>query len=698
MNEDTAGRESYGPIGWLFALTVFVSAFLLFQVQPMMAKFILPWFGGTPSVWSTCLLFFQTFLLAGYAYAHLLNRNLSPQYQALVHIGVLALTACFLNIIPGEELKPPGPDDPALRILQLLMFTVGLPYFVLATTGPLIQAWFSMRFPTLSPYRLYSLSNIGSLLALLSYPILFEPKLSALEQSSFWTLGYALYLAAGCLCAIVVFRLPRETQSPESAMDEISVGPPPPHFGYWLLWFSLAACGSTLLLAITNHVCQDVAVIPFLWIVPLSLYLLTFIFCFESDFWYRRRIYLPALALLMLLICDYEITGPSSHILVALGVSFLTLFTACMVCHGELARIKPHPKYLTLFYLMISAGGAFGGLFVSIISPIIFPAFFELHFGLLSCAALVLVVLYVDPESTISGGKPKRAWAGLGLAFAALTAALGVNANRMASGALEQSRNFYGILRAVEVDADDPDLHRIAQYHGRIQHGFQFLKPEKRMMATAYYRSGSGGNDAFKIALRDEPKRVGLIGMGTGTMAVFGRPGDTLRFYEINPQVVDQAKRLFTYLDNSAANIEIILGDARLSLEREASQNYDLFVIDAFSGDAIPAHLLTQEAFAIYLRHLSDDGLIAIHITNHHLDLRPVISQAAELYGLETAVKYLDKGEGGLEPETNWMLLSREGSKLEISTSDNSRLDRNQDYGEIRLWTDNFSNLFQILK
>ncbi|MCB0344378.1 MAG: fused MFS/spermidine synthase [Bdellovibrionales bacterium] len=698
MSNLKSNSTRYGLLGWLFALTVFTSAFLLFQVQPMMAKFILPWFGGTPSVWSTCLLFFQTFLLAGYAYAHLLNRNLSPQLQTMVHIGVLALTACFLDIIPGTELKPIGSNEPALHILQLLMLTVGLPYFLLATTGPLLQAWFSMRFPSLSPYRLYSLSNVGSLLALLTYPFLVEPKLTVYEQGALWAAVYALFLVLCCMCAISIFRLPRETESPETALEEISAGPPAPSFGYWLLWFALAACGSVLLLAITNHVCQDVAVVPFLWIAPLSIYLLTFIFCFESDWWYRRRLFLPSLAMLMLLICDYEITGAGAHIGVAIGVSFLTLFTSCMVCHGELTRIKPHPKYLTSFYLMISAGGAFGGLFVSIISPLIFPAFFELHVGLISCAFLVLVVLYIDPESAIAGGQPRKAWAGLGFAFAALALALGVNANKMASGAIEQSRNFYGILRATELDADKPELHRIAQYHGRIQHGFQYVKEEKQLTPTAYYREGSGGNDAFKIGLDGESKKVGLIGMGTGTMAVFGRTGDTLRFYEINPQVVDQAERLFSFLKKSSAKIEIVMGDARLSLERESSQNFDLFIIDAFSGDAIPAHLLTREAFQIYLRHLKPGGLIAIHITNHHLDLRPVIAQIARLNNLNIAIKYLDKGEGSLEPGTTWMLLSTDQAKVEVSAGENSRVELNQSYQQIRLWTDDFSNLFQILK
>lgn len=698
MTPEPKTRAHYSLLAWCFALTIFVSAFLLFQVQPMMAKAILPWFGGTPAVWSTCLLFFQTILLAGYAYAHLLNTSLSSRMQALVHIALLVLTACFLNIVPGNEWKPTGAEQPAVQILLLLMLTVGLPYFLLSTTGPLLQSWFSMRFGGLSPYRLYALSNAGSLLALLSYPFLFEPRFSVLEQAAFWSAGYAIFLVCCCVCALAVFKLPSDSKSARSTLDHLGGEGSPPPFGMWLLWFGLAACGSTLLLAITNHVCQDIAVIPFLWIVPLSLYLLTFILCFESDRWYSRRLFLPLTALMMLLLCDYEITGPGADILLAISVSFTTLFAACMVCHGELARTRPEPTYLTSFYLMVSAGGAFGGLFVSIIAPAVFSAFFELQIGLLAVALLVLVVLYIDPHSGLAGGRPRKTWLGIGGAFLALAAALTFNAFKMVEGAKVQTRNFYGILRATELDKNDPELHRLAQYHGRIQHGVQYYKPEKRFMPTAYYREECGSNAAFRFALSGEPRRVGIIGLGTGTMAAFGRPGDTIRFYEINPQVIEQARKEFTYLEHSQAEVEVVLSDARLSLEREAPQHYDLFVIDAFSGDAIPAHLLTREAFQVYLKHLKPGGIMSIHVTNHHLDLRPVIAQIARLNNLQTGIRYVTADREQGEPPCNWMLLSRDPEVFRSAQLDGIFVERNESYKPIRLWTDDFSNLFEILK
>ncbi|NQT86236.1 hypothetical protein HQ560_05685, partial [bacterium] len=374
-----------------FAVTIFISAFLLFQVQPLIGKYILPWFGGGPAVWTSCMLFFQMLLLGGYAYAHVIRTRLSQRTQVIVHVTLLAATLLALPIAPSEGWKPQGDENPALYILLLLAVTVGLPYFVLSATGPLLQAWFSVRHPGRSPYRLYALSNVGSLLALLSYPFLVEPAMALRSQSTTWSIGFGLFVAFCIVSALSMLRV-RPTDADEAGADEDSA---PPGWGVCLVWVALAACGSTMLLAVTNQMSWDVAVVPFLWVLPLTLYLLTFIICFEFERWYYRPVFWPLLGLGAGAIVHLMFEGVRMPILFQVAGYAGGMFFCCMVCHGELVRLKPSPRYLTSFYLMVSAGGALGGLFVSLVAPAVFPMYLELHIGLwMTCALALVVYLY----------------------------------------------------------------------------------------------------------------------------------------------------------------------------------------------------------------------------------------------------------------------------------------------------------------
>ncbi len=580
----------------LYAVTIFGSAFLLFQVQPIIAKIILPWFGGSASVWITCLLFFQLVLLLGYFYAHLLIQRLCSKMQTRTHVLLLASSILVLPIFPKDAWKPLGSEDPTFRILGLLGTTVGLPYFVLSTTGPLLQAWYARAGRGAVPYRLFALSNAGSMLGLLSYPVIVEPVLSTRHQAVSWSL---MYVGLCVLCATVALRFrseaPVERVEPQAA----------PGGNVKLLWVLLAVCASSLLFAITNHLSQNVAAIPFLWVLPLSLYLLSFILCFEGKGWYRRNpfLYLWVIALGGM---SYALSPDSvnASLMVLIPLYSAGLFLCCMVCHGELARLKPHPAHLTSFYLMCSAGGAMGGIFVGLLAPHVFRGYFELPIAMTGCAVLVLVTIHRDPSSALYKARWRPAWLALVALTATLIAYLAVEIRKSTLQARVRVRNFYGVLRII--DSETPVLERARRklVHGTINHGVEFLAPDRRRLPTTYYGPGSGVGLALHEAQQRRGLRVGVIGLGAGTIACYGRPGDRYTFYEINPLVIRLAKTEFRFLQDSAAKVDIVLGDARLSLEREPTRAFDVLAVDAFSGDSIPVHLLTQEAFALYFRHL----------------------------------------------------------------------------------------------
>ena len=714
-------RPKYGTVSpmLVFALTIFTGAFLLFQVQPLIAKFILPWFGGGPGVWTTCMLFFQVLLLGGYAYAHLISRWLKPRAQAIVHLALLAAALALLPIIPSEAWKPTGSENPVPRILALLLVTLGLPYFVLSSTGPLMQQWFSRANPGRSPYRLYALSNVGSLLALLSYPFFFEPNFTRKTQAGLWAWGLGAFVLFCGFCAVRLWksegdrkseiRNPKTEGNPkpedrnpktETSAGEVgsagasvitaaedsrapaaanaslvaaAVAPASdfgsrPSFGSRIsdfgfqpspfLWLLLPACASTLLLATTNKMCQDVAVIPFLWVLPLALYLLSFILCFDSPRWYKRLPYTLALILLLGAVCWVLPQQSDIPLLLVLAIYSAALFVCCMICHGELYRLRPEPDRLTSFYLLIAAGGALGGLFVAVIAPLVFNSYAELPWGLFGCGLLLLVTCARDPAPASS---TRWRWlASLGVGVVVLGVALLWQSHKFAKTRVLMSRNFYGVLSVSEELKDSPDWHHFALFHGQTLHGLQFVHPIGATWPTAYYTDNSGvGLAVFSLPKGD--RRMGLVGLGVGTLAAYARTNDYLHFYEIDPEVLRVATNRFTYLAHCKGKVECTLGDARLSLEREPSQQFDLLALDAFSGDAIPVHLLTREAFAMYDRHLKTNGVIAVHISNKSLDLEPVLANVAREchYHMAVIESNTDAAPPVLEAHATWVLLTR---------------------------------------
>jgi SAM-dependent methyltransferase len=676
----------------LYALTIVVSAFLLFQVQPVIAKIILPWFGGSAAVWTTCLLFFQMVLLLGYLYAHATIRYLKPRMQMLVHAGLLLVSAAVLPMYPSAGWKPYGDQDPSLRILGLLAVTVGLPYFLLSTTGPLLQAWYARRFKGAMPYRLYALSNAGSMFALLSYPVLFEPFYTTRQQSTIWS---AAYVAFAALCALTAFRSGTAAAAEEVVEREPAHKPDAAH--YWM-WMGLAACASVLLLAVTNHMSQNIAAIPFLWILPLSIYLLSFILCFEGSGWYRRTPYLQlfAVALGSMAYAMSSEQESSLPIKVMLPLFAMGLFTCCMVCHGELARLKPHPRYLTHFYLMISAGGALGGILVGLIAPHLFNAFYELPVGMAACAVLVVLVLKQDLElGWFQNFRQPAPLVAAALAVALITY-LGMQIRENASGARVLVRNFYGGLK-VRDSGPETRLDSVRSLtHGTINHGEEFLNAARRDWPTTYYGPNTGVGVAIREKQKKGPVRVGVIGLGTGTISAYGRAGDYYRFYEINPLVPRIARTEFHFVPDSKAHIDIAMGDARLSLEREQPENFDVLAVDAFSSDSIPVHLLTRQAMDLFFRHLKPDGILAVHISNRYLDLQPVVRGEAQATGKVTRLVDTDDDESQDVFGATWVLVVSPSAGFDKAILDASR--EVERLRTVRLWTDDFSNLYQILK
>ncbi|HTS66769.1 MAG TPA: fused MFS/spermidine synthase [Candidatus Acidoferrales bacterium] len=760
----------------LYALTILVSAFLLFQVQPVIAKIILPWFGGSAAVWTTCLLFFQMVLLLGYLYAHALVRYLTPRRQMLVHGAMLLLSLVALPVYPSASWKPAGTEEPTLRILTLLAVTVGLPYFLLSTTGPLLQAWYARRYKGSIPYRLYALSNAGSMFALISYPVLFEPSFGTRLQAYMWSGGFVVFVL---LCGLVAWRSGSDaaesaagSAAPETASD------PPPALKDYLMWLLLPATASVLLLAISNHLSQNVAAIPFLWVLPLSIYLLTFILCFEGEGWYRRNPYLQLLAvalgsmaytlndtldkntsLKLPVIGDIHI--PAVFMLIALFS--LGLFTCCMVCHGELARLKPHPRYLTQYFLMISAGGAVGGLLVGLMAPHLFNALYEMPAGLALCAVVALIACRATPEwdwlkellaperlalaaivigvlgfwknsvwlalfrgrsfeenteKTILGVglalailivlcvvRMGVAWVRRPAAWAAVAAELlalgligfvGYEIKSLTGGYRLAVRNFYGALKVRDNGIESSLTATRTLTHGTINHGEEFLHFTRRDWPTTYY----GPNTGVGITIREKQNkgaiRVGVIGLGTGTVAAYGRLGDYYRYYEINPLVLNIARTQFYFLPGCKAKLDVAMGDARLSLERESPEHFDVLAVDAFSSDSIPVHLLTKEAMELYFRHLQPDGILAVHISNRYLNLQPVL--AGETRALDKVARIIDTED---DEDTDvfgatWVLIASPATGF--SGEEMTKTAPLEPKTSVRLWTDDYSNLFKILK
>ena len=703
-----------------YAATIFLSAFLLFQVQPLIAKFILPWFGGSAAVWSVVLLFFQLLLLAGYLYAHCLILYVKPKRQFWVHATLLVVSLATLPIIPSAAWKPAGGGDPTIRILLLLGATVGLPYTLLSATSPLLQAWYFRTRAGALPYRLFALSNFGSMLALLSYRAFVEPPWTLGTNAVIWSSGFAVFAA---LCALTAWRsfngrsfngpssdvaIPNgPTREAGDAFRPATADTPalksiadssPPSAVTMLLWIGFAACASTLLLSVTTLLTQNIAPIPLLWIAPLSLYLLSFILCFDNDWLYNRFVFLPLLAASLGLFTygeyAYENNADVERRLVPALCA--ALFVCCMVCHGELARAKPHPRYLTQFYLMVSVGGAAGGLFVALVAPRLFRDYLELPIAMISCAALITCVLWNEKR-----GWPRPVWIRAVMIVATIGFAGYLRANELhrVRQYVLSARNFYGVLH---VRDDPPSTYSSGErvlIHGTIDHGSQFLRPGSDRIPTSYFGPDSGISRGIQALRTRGPLRLGILGLGAGVTAALAHRGDTLHYYEINPLISDIAHTQFGFLRACPAATQLFMGDGRLVLERLPDEHLDFLAMDAFSSDSVPVHLLTREAYKLYSRHLNRDGVMAINISNRYLDLEPVVAQAAaELGWAGIAVSDDPEEEGDIYSASTWVLLSPAQGFFARGGFYDSSVARIKTKRGFRPWTDDYSNLIQILK
>lgn len=652
-------------------------------------------------MWTTCLLFYQSLLFLGYVYGHL-GRRLPPRRQAALHLLLLAATLPLLPVAPSAAWRPLGPEHPVPHLLGLLAVTVGAPYLLLAGTTPLLHDWFAREPRGRSPYHLYAISNAGSLLALLAYPSLVEPLLPVHAQEVVWSWGYGVFvlgmavlawarsgrLGAASAASAVAPRVSGSTAAPAAR----------PSPGDVLHWLSLAACGSGLLMALTNAITMDVASVPLLWIAPLAVYLVTIVLAFAGV--YRRETWGALLVLSLgaaaLLWSGGFALPVAPQVVLACGV----LFVGCMVCHGELAGAAPRPEHLTAFYLAMAGGGAVGGLLVAVVAPALLTDFYELPAFMLLAFALLLVSMYRDPDSVLRGRWRRPVGVLLVCVLLLATGGFAVQGRNRTRGTVTSVRNFYGVLRVQ--DRPQGELHdmRVLR-HGRIFHGARFLDPARREAPTLYFTAGSGLEEAVRTVrgAADTPLRIGVIGLGVGTIAAWCVPGDTVRFYEINPAAYPLARRYFDFLADTPAHVEVTAGDGRIALERDVAQAggrplYDLLVVDAFAGDAVPVHLLTREAMQVYVRSVAPQGMVVFQITNRHVELGRVVRGLAADGGLQAVRVDQDPTPSSGGVANSWMLVARPGTPLPPS-----RL-RDPDSAQRPpvLWTDDYSNLVGVLR
>ena len=679
----------------LFGGTIFTSACLLFLVQPLVSKMILPWFGGSAAVWVTAMLFFQTCLLLGYLYAHFLTLHAGLKLQVILHSTLLLASLAVLPLAPSVRWLPKPGDDPTFGVFVVLGTCVGLPYTLLSATSPLIQKWFSLRNRNALPYRYFALSNAGSLLALFAFPLVVEPRLTSHQQSYLWSSGFLLF---ALLCVLSGFLQLVLRPIPLSSATDL------PHFeglagrvtlGLMALWTALATCASALLLIVTNLLTQNIAPMPLLWVVPLGIYLLTFILCFDGTLWYRRWFFLSLVLPALAYIGHTTKVVEDEKIFQVIPLLLACFFVSCMACHGELSRLKPAPARLTTFYLAISVGGALGGLAIALLAPHFFNANYEYPIVLAVTAVVLLFPIWRERQFWHF----PRVALGLWLAAAASCVVLSVYvAQQLRSNLVEASfmaRNFYGPLRIDQFDDDgNRSMRRLS--HGTITHGMQFLDSRLRHIPTTYYGRESGIGLTWRILEKAGPINMGVIGLGTGTLAAYGRGGDIIHFYDINPLVIDIAKTRFSYLADSAAHVDISLGDARLSLEREPVQRLDILVVDAFSGDAIPVHLLTEEAFRIYWQHLKPDGVLAVHVSNLYLNLAPVVEAAAQGSGHQARIVTNQDNDNYGVFQSDYVLVTNRPNFFDDPLLKTQVRTISLPSGT-RRWTDDYSNLWQAL-
>ena len=704
----------------LYASTIFLSAFLLFQVQPLIGKYALPWFGGSAGVWAAALLFFQLFLLLGYAYAHALATWLSPRGQAITHLSLLALALVALPIIPSEALRPEGSDAPVRNLLLMLGLTIGAPYLLLSANGPLLQHWFARQHVGRSPYRLYALSNAASLLALLTYPLWFERAFPLGAQAWLWSGTYGVFTVLCAILAVAQFRgrvFEEHWPFAEAGDATVAVAPPaaaePVEWWRGALWVLLPAVAAALLLSMTTHLTQDIAPVPMLWVLPLGIYLLTFILTFDSDRWYHRPLYAFLLLLLLGAVTFNIIGGLPLPLTQQIALYLGTLYFAGMMCHGELVALRPGPSRLTLFYLAVSAGGALGGGLVALAAPVLLNGYWEFHISLVAAGVVVAFALLREWRQAAGRKSMYRtafalvAALGAGLALG-IGEVLYTHATQNAAASVFATRGFYGALHVNAIAVDEPERSQLQLVHGQTLHGIQFQAADRRRWHTTYYADASGigialANHPSRLAGR--PLRVGLVGLGTGTLAGYLERGDYGRFYEINPQVLDVATSYFSYLPDAqarGADLQVLLGDARIVLDQQLEANdgqrFDVLAVDAFSSDSIPIHLLTEEAMVLYQKHMAPGGVIAVHISNRYLDLAPVVRALADARGLSAQfIENPNDGERGVNL-SQWVLVTDNAAFLANEAVRSAVFPWPEDARPPLLWTDDYSSLLPLLR
>jgi hypothetical protein len=665
--------------------SLFLGAFLVFFIQPSIAKQLLPIYGGAASVWMTCLLVFQLLLLTGYCYAHVLRVLARPKLQSIVHALVVLVSILFTVFIsPAIDINTNGMPEQISVGLKLII-SIGLPFIALSATSPLVQYWYG--FQSDQPYRLYALSNAGSLIALLSYPVLIEPYIGLTTQLSLWHYGMFVYLGMTALTGYLMFASNVTIDEKRPASLKISSG---------FKWIILAAMASFMLVATTNLLTREVAPIPFLWLMPLSLYLLSFIFTFDKPDWYKR---LPVLFFFSLGVLSsiYLLSADQSlSVYLQTAVYCSTLLFLCILCHGEIVVTRPQKGNLTVFYLYISTGGVLGTLIATVAAPFVLVDYFEYQIG------LTVAVLLIGFMVSQSYQKYSRA---IQISFAALSVLLGVTFQQIESANLSANieekadfRSFYGVLKILEIGTGTPAAHRRI-YNDGISHGSQLIAKKYERIPNTYFSERSGVGIAINHYNKPQ-RRIGVIGLGAGTLAAYGRPGDNIDFFEINQDSVTAAKNHFTYIDNSPATVNIILADGRLALQEKLATGvkYDILVIDAFSGDAIPSHLLTAEAWQLYWQLLDINGLLAIHLSNKYIDLVPVVAHHNRVARSGGSQRQLVQVES--EDDPSWDIMA---ANWLIETQSPTVLGGLREKGDVpysnkqsRLWTDDVSSVIDL--